>query len=181
VGDEFTAFDILGEVESVEDPGTEMGKLVEIKGFIHVTSFDKKTRIARVVIDESFRPIPRGTRIGKVRRRFDEVPPVVNDRDLEGHIIAHLNNVKLSAAHQVVFVDRGKADGVRNGNRFFAVEQRDGLRRINNEPNDHDGYPVEVIAEMRVIEARPQTATCLITGAIRELEIGQKVELRKGY
>ena len=109
------------------------------------------------------------------------IPAVVNDRDLKGYMIAALDNLRLSATHQVVFVDKGKADGVKDGNRFFAVEKRDGLRRINNEPNDHPGYPTEVIAEMRVVEARPHTSTCLITGAIRELEIGQRVEMRKGY
>lgn len=181
IGDRYAAFSVLDEVESIEDPGTEVGRLVEIKGLVRVTSYDKKTQIARVMIEEALKPIPRGTLIGEVHRNLDLIPTVVNDRDLKGHVIAHLNNLKLSATHQVVFVDKGKMDGVRDGNRFFAVEKRDGLRRIDNEPDDHPGFPTEVIAEMRVVETRPHTATCVITGAVRELEVGQVVELRKGY
>ncbi len=181
IGERFSAFSVLGEVESIDDPGTEVGRLVEIKGLVRVTSYDKKTKIARVMIEEALKPIPRGTLIGEVHRNLDLIPTVVNDRNLMGHVIAHLNDLKLSATHQVVFVDKGKKDGVRDGNRFFAVEKRDGLRRINNEPDDHPGFPTEVIAEMRVVEARPHTSTCLITGSVRELEVGQQVELRKGY
>jgi hypothetical protein len=180
-GDTFSAFDILGGVDSIDDEGTEIGKLVEIKGLVKVTSFDKDTRIARIMVSEAIQPLPRGTLIGPVHRHFDVIPPVRNDKNLTGRLVAFLDPVTLAASHQIVFIDRGTKDGVKDGNRFFAVEQRDGLRRLNREPNDREGYPVEVIAEMRVIEARPSTSTCLITSAIRELEIGQEVEMRRGY
>jgi LysM repeat protein len=180
-GDRFAAFDILRTVDEIDDPGTEIGKLVEIKGLVRTISFDPDTKIARVIIEEAIDPIPRGTLIGPVHRHLDLIPPVKNERDIEGHLIAFLDPTTLAATHQIVFVDRGREDGVKEGNRFFAVERRDGLRRINGEKNDRKGYPKEVIAELRVVEARPNTATCLITSALRELEVGQKVELRKGY
>lgn len=180
-GDRFAAFDILDSIDEYDDPGTEIGKLVEIKGLVKTLSFDPDSKIARVVIEEALKPIPRGTLIGPVHRHVDVVPPVKNEKEVKGHIIAFLDPTVLAATHHIVFVDRGKEDGVRDGNRFFAVERRDGLRRINREKNDRKGYPKEVIAELRVVETRPETATCLITSAIRELEIGQRVELRKGY
>jgi hypothetical protein len=180
-GDEFAAYHIVRGVDSVEDPGTEVGKLVEIYGQVRVTRFDKEKRIARVVIDESLRPIERGTLIGPVHRRFDLVPVVPNDRDIDGHIIAFMDPIILSATHHVVFIDRGSEDGVREGNRFFAVEVRDNYRASLDEPDDREGYPTEVLAELRVIETRAKTSTCLITSAIRELEVGQQLEMRKGY
>ncbi len=181
IGDKFAAFSILREVDDIDDPGTEMGKLVEIQGWVRVISFDKKTKIARAVIEEAVVPITRGTLVGPVHRFIDVVPAVKNNKEVKGYIIAFLDLGTLAATHQVVFVDRGKEEGVTEGNRFFAVEQRDGLRRLNNEPNDRDGYPTEVIAEIRVVETRPHTSTCVITSALRELEVGQKVEMRKGY
>ena len=179
-GDVFSAFDVLREV-NIDDEETPLGKLVEIKGRVKVTSFDPKTRIARVVIDEASHPLPRGTHIGPVHRNLSMIPPVRNEKTVKGELVAFLDPVVLAANHQVVFVNRGEKHGVRDGNRFFAVEQRDGLRRVNEQPNDMEGYPVEVIAEMRVIETRRATATCLITSAIRELEVGQTVEMREGY
>ncbi len=181
VGQKFAAFSVLRDVDSIDDPDTEMGKLVEIKGLVRVVSFDKKTKIARVAVEEAIHPIERGTLIGPVHRLFDMIPVVKNDKNLEGNIVAFLDPGTLAASQQVAFVDRGRKEGVREGNRFLAVEKRDGLRRIDGEADDREGYPVEVLAEMRVVETRPHTSTCLITHSIRELEVGQKVEMRKGF
>ncbi|MDD5309487.1 MAG: hypothetical protein PHU25_19395, partial [Deltaproteobacteria bacterium] len=70
---------------------------------------------------------------------------------------------------------------VREGSRFFAVKQRDLWRESLEEKDDRDGYPTEVVAELRVVEARPHTSTCLITSSVREIEVGQDLEMRKGY
>jgi hypothetical protein len=180
-GDEFAAFKVVGPVDGVEDPGTEVGKLVEVLGIVRVISYDPEKKIARVVVDESIHPIERGTMIGPVHRRFSLVPPVVNDRELKGHVIAFLDPVILAATHQIVFVDRGQTHGVKDGNRFFVIEKRDRFRKSQEEPDDREGYPFEVLAEMRVVETRPNTSTCLITASVMELAVGAEVEMVKGY
>ncbi|MBN2529456.1 MAG: LysM peptidoglycan-binding domain-containing protein [Deltaproteobacteria bacterium] len=181
VGDEFAAFRILKEVNATDDPDTEVGKLVEILGSVRVTSFNKKDGIARVVIDESLHPIERGTMIGPVHRRFDLVPSKTNQQELKGTVVAHLDPTLLYSQHQIVFVDKGHEDGVREGNRFFVIKQRDFYRESLGEKDAHEGYPFEVLAELRVLEARPNTSTCIVTGATRALEDGADVEMVKGY
>ncbi len=180
-GDEFSAFRVLRPVDAVEDPDTEVGYLVEIHGQIRVLSYNKDTRIARVIVDESTRLLERGTLVGPVHSSFNIIPTVSNDRDLSGHLLAFLDPTVLAATHQIAFVDIGAQHGVKEGNRLFVVEKRDGLRRINDQPDDREGYPTEVLAELRVVETRPETSTCLITSAVRELEVGEEVEMRKGY
>ena len=180
-GDEFAVFQALKKVKSVEDRGSEMGYLVEILGKVRVTSFDKDKKVARVVIPEAYQPIERGAMVGPVHRELQMVAPVPNDRELKGHIVAIFDPTVLAAAQQVVFVDRGAQQGVREGNRFFVIEKRDAYRKSNDQKDDRDGYPFEVIAELRVIEARPNTTTCLVTASVRELEVGAEVELVKGY
>lgn len=181
VGDEFAAFRVLKDVNATDDPGTEVGKLVEIMGAVRVISFDKEEKIARVVIDESMHPIERGTMIGPVHRRFDLIPSKTNQKELKGTIVAHLDPTLLFSQHQIVFVDKGKKHGVAEGNRFFAIKKRDTYKETLGEEDDHDGYPFEVLAEMRVLETRPETSTCIITGATRVLEDGALVEMVKGY
>ncbi|MBN2340502.1 MAG: LysM peptidoglycan-binding domain-containing protein [Deltaproteobacteria bacterium] len=181
VGDEFAAFRVLKEVSATDDPDTEVGKLVEILGAVRVTSYDKEKKIARVVIDESIHPIERGTMIGPVHRRFDLIPSRTNEKELKGTIVAHLDPTLLFSQHQIVFVDKGHKDGVREGNRFFAIKKRDQYKESLGEEDDNDGYPFEVLAELRVLETRPGTSTCLVTGATRTLEDGAPVEMVKGY
>ena len=181
VGDRVSAFAILREVDPIDDEGTELGKIVEIKGLLRVVSFDAETKIARVAVEEAISPIKRGTLVGPVHRFLDVVPAVANEKEVKGNIVAFLDMGTLAATHHIVFVDRGAEEGVKEGNRFFAVEARDGLRRIDDEPDDREGFPTEVLAELRVVETRPHTSTCLITSSVRELEVGQKVEMRKGY
>ncbi len=180
-GDRFAAFEITRPVRRYNSR-KKIGNLVEIKGLVRVVSFNPETKIARILVEEALSPIERGTLIGPVHRNLDAIPPVRNEKDLAAHIIAFQDPTVLAATHHVVFIDVGRADGVQDGNRFFAVEQVDGLRRINRERDEYqDRYPKEVIAELRVVETRRNTATCLITGAIREIEMGQKLEARKGY
>jgi hypothetical protein len=180
-GEEYAVFEALREVDSIEDRGSEMGVLVEILGSARVTSFDKEKGIARAVIDESIQPIERGAWVGPVNRKFELVAPAPNDRELKGHIIAFLDPVVLAAAYQVAFVDRGVRQGVREGNRFFVIEKRDTYRKSLDKDDDREGYPFEVLAELRVVETRPNTSTCLVTAAVRELEVGAEVEMVKGY
>ncbi|MCP4676675.1 MAG: LysM peptidoglycan-binding domain-containing protein [Deltaproteobacteria bacterium] len=180
-GDEFAAFKILRPVDAVEDPDTEVGYLVEIHGQVRVLSYNKDTHIARIIVDESTRVLERGTLVGPVHRSFDIIPTVSNDRDLDGHLLAFLDPTVMAATHQIVFVDIGAQHGVKEGNRLFVVEKRDNWRKINDQDDDREGYPKEVLAELRVVETRPETSTCLITSAVRELEVGETVEMRKGY
>lgn len=181
-GDEFAVFVIVRSVDGIDDPDTELGKLVEIIGQARVTQYDPKKKIARVVIDEALKPIERESLVGPIHRRFDLTAPSVSQRDVQGHVVAFIDPIVMSATHQVVFVDRGSEEGVRDGNRFLAVESRDGWRAtLKKKDKRVEDYPKEVIGELRVIEARPHTSTCLITSSVRELEIGQVVELRKGY
>jgi hypothetical protein len=180
-GDEFAAYQILKKVKARDRDRDDAGSLVEILGAVRVISFNRDTKIARVVIDESMNPIERGTMIGPVHRKFEMVPSLTNQKELKGYIIAHLDPTVLIAAHQIVFVDRGRDDGVREGNRFFAIKKRDFLRESQHKKDDHDGYPYEVLAEMRVLETRAKTSTCLITASTRTLEDGAEVEMVKGY
>ncbi len=188
-GDEFSIFEILRNVEGVEESDEDdeddedegVGKLVEIYGVARVTQYDKDTRVARVVIDESIKPIERGALVGPVHRRFEFVAPVANEKEMKGHVVAFLEETVLASTHQIIFVDRGREHGVKDGNRFFVIEKRDTYRKSREEPDDNENYPFEVLAEMRVIETRATTSTCIVTAAVRELAIGEVVEMVKGY
>jgi len=181
IGSEYAVYKILREVDPIRDIGTDLGWLVEIQGIIRIITFDQDSGIARGLIIEAWRTIERDMKVGPIQRRFELVPPVRNRVDQEGAIVAFLDPTVLAAGQRIIFVDIGREDGVLQGNRIFVVERRDLYKRTLGEHDEDEGYPTEVIAEARVIEARPHTSTCLVTRSIRELEVGNRIEMRKGY
>jgi hypothetical protein len=104
---------------------------------------------------------------------------------------------------QVVFVDRGSDDGLKNGNRLFVIRRGDAWRQslpsegaaqrialesdspAQMEPmprsKDEARFPEEVVAELRVVALRPKSATALVTQSLHEIELGDVAIARKGY
>ena len=61
---------------------------MSIRGTAKIERYNPKTRMARAKIIESLDVIERGAKIGPVGRKFDVVPPVRSDVDLEASILA---------------------------------------------------------------------------------------------
>jgi hypothetical protein len=106
--------------------------------------------------------------------------------------------------HHVVFIDKGEKDGVKVGQRFFAVRRGDrwqqSLRTAGKlapvRPRLEDDQPAQVdelevtvdasklpdetYAELRVLRVRDHTATVLVTASTHELERTARLIARKG-
>jgi len=185
-------YTIYEEIDEDQREADGEGQLVRIFGAVRIESYDDDRHTARATIIEALDPIERGYRVAPVPRRFDIVPPRVSDRDLVTHVAATLRPHDLLGEQQVVFVPVGAEDGVQTGQRFFLTESgdrwRDGLSgdarahgAITNPPDEPDAYPAEVIAEGRVVHVRPHSATLMLTRSIREVERGDRAEIRQGY
>jgi hypothetical protein len=203
VGQELTIFQPLRKITGSSGKGT----IVSILGTAKVENWDPKTRVARAALTESLNAIERGAKIGPVGRRFDIIPPVKNNVELDAHVIAAMYPHALFGQNQVVYIDKGEKDGLVAGNRLFAIVQGDayaqtlkgsspdGTSQVRYEadrhaevvpnpagvPKDDSKYPREVISEIRVLRTRDHTAACLVIHSAREFETGQLFVARKGY
>jgi len=202
LGDQLTIFRPIRTVESDNARGT----LVSIRGTAKIERYNPKTKMARARIIEALDVIERGTKIGPVGRKFDVVPPVKSDRDMDANILAAVYPYHFYGQNQVVFIDRGEKDGVRVGMRFFAVMRGDrwqqtagtigqtGLLRPRVEDDrparvdkmeidtvDEDRLPDETYAELRVMRMRDHTSTALVVQARHEIERNARLISRKGY
>jgi LysM domain-containing protein len=180
VGRQYSVFRQVRAVGHGAD-AEDAGSIVEILGTVKVTSYDRDRNVARATITESLQPIERGHRVGPLERTFTVTPPVRNDIDLVGTVLASLTPVQNIGEQQIVYVDRGHDEGVREGNRFFVVRRGDEYRRSIDRDDLHSGFPYEVIAELRVVEVRRHTATCLVIHSTREVNPGDRAEMRRGY
>jgi hypothetical protein len=200
IGEELTIFLPLRAVQAENSNGT----LVSIRGTARVDRYNAKTRTARARIIEALDVIERGARVGPVGRRFDVVPPIVSDRDLDANILASVYPDVLYGQNQVLFIDRGDRDGVKPGMRFFIVMRGDRwLRAIHSagqlaterprveddRPDKVDDMPTaidnsllpdETYGEVRVLSTRDHSAAVLVTGSRHEIERNAKLVARKG-
>ena len=179
------------------------GKLIEIQGTVRIDQWNAQQRIARGRIIETLDTIERGARIGPITRRFEVIPPVRDDKDVEASVLTSVRPHAFYGQNQVVFIDKGGEDGLNPGNRLFIIRKEDGFhatqptggaaKRIAIEsdspaemeditkPRDDGALPEEVIAELRVINVKKHTAMTMVTVSRREVEIGERAFARKGY
>jgi hypothetical protein len=180
VGERFT---IYKPTQTVKHPltGKRLGEMVEIFGEGEVRSVTDGG-IARVAIVDAINPIWRGYLVGPLRRQFKVVPPRAGAADLAAVVVAVLRPQKLIGTDQVVFVDRGKRDGVELGNRFIVTRRGDGYQPVlKYGPVDDPRFPREDIAEVLIVDVGERVSTGLVTHAVKETEIGDRAEARRGY
>lgn len=200
-GEEYTIYQDAHQAQG--DP--HAGHVVRIIGTATVEHWDRDRRIATVRITESLDGIERGERVAAIPRRLQVVPPVTNAVDLRGRIVATVHPRELIGQHMVVFLNRGSQHRVARGNRLFVLRRGDAWRRslttsaaaITGTGLDRDGdgnvdappgetradgtLPEEIVGEIQVVDVRPHSATAIVTSAITEIEVGDIVEMRRGY
>jgi len=201
-GQDLTVFRTVRQPENVKGARKPPGEIVAVLGTVRVESYDPKTRVARARITESLDVIERGAKIGPVRRRFDVVPPVASTANVQARILTSLYPHVFMAQNQVVFLDRGSQDGLVPGNRLFVTRRGDSWReglssksarqrvRIDSDrnaevettplPGDSKNFPVETVAELRVLRSEKYSAIALVTHSTQELVPGDVAVSRVG-
>jgi hypothetical protein len=179
VGDRFT---IYKPTRTVKHPltGERLGEMVEIFADGEVRAVTDGG-IARVAIVDAVNPVWRGHLVGPLRRQFKAVPPRPAQSGLAGVVVATLRPEKLIGTEEIVFVDRGRKDGVVEGNRFWVTRRGDGYQTVlSYGPVDDPRFPREEIAEVLIVDIGDRVSTGFVTHAVKEPEIGDRVETRRG-
>jgi hypothetical protein len=197
----------LGEELSVFRPRKTMaaGEIVQVLGTVRVDQVVAQEHTARARIIESLDVIERGASVGPVDRKFVVVPPLRNVADVQAHVLASLHPNEFFGQNQVVFIDKGDSSGLKPGNRLFVIRRGDAWRRSLVTPgagyrvsadderpmppmemtpgarHEEEKYPDEVIAELRVLAVKKESAVCLVTQARLEIELNDLAVARKGY
>lgn len=180
VGERYTIYHPTSKVKHPVT-GKTLGRMVEILGEGEVRAVTDGG-IARIAIIDSVNPIERGFLVGPLRRQFKIVQPRADERDLQGVVVATLHPRELIGTENLVFLDRGKQDGVEIGNRFLITRRGDGYQPIRaSGPVDDKRFPRETIAEVIVVDLRDHFATGWVTRATKEARVGDRVETRRGF
>ena len=158
--------------------GELLGYQTTILGTARAVRVDDKA--VTVVIKESLEPIERGALLGPWTERL--VRPVQqrpNARSVQGRIVGSpIDILTMIGEQHLVFLDKGKADGVEEGNVFRVVRSGD-LSTLSSTAVPYDpSLPTEVVGDLLVIDVKDSTSSALVTRSLRELAIGDRVEMR---
>jgi hypothetical protein len=201
LGDRLTIFRPIRTVETKDTKG----ELVSIRGTVRIDRYNPKTRMVRAHVIESLDVIERGAKVGPVVRTLDKgIKPVPSAEDIEAHIIASIYPHQFFGQNQVLFIDKGDKEGVKLGQRFFAIRRGDrwaqnvknagplAVKRPRVEDDraaqvdsmrvgvDEDRLPDETYAELRVVRLRDHTATAVVVASKHEVERNARLIARKG-
>jgi hypothetical protein len=181
VGERYTIYKPL---YSIKHPvkGGSVGSVVEIVGEVQIEQITQG-RIARGTIIDAIGPIERGHRVGSLVRQLRAVDRRPNKVQLDAYLLGMIRGGTMIGATELVFIDKGRKDQVEEGNLFYVIRRGDGNRPIMERIGaDQDPrFPKEVIAEIVVVELRDETSVGWVTRSSKEIKLGDRLEMRKGY
>ena len=167
VGDRFT---IVRAHEKVRDPETNrvLGVHVDKLGWLEVTRVGLEA--SEAMIRASDDNILRGDRLVPLVELPREVPVLAGAAGVEGQIAMNPDERFLSGQFDVVYLNRGTDHGVEVGNPLEVF--RPGSLAKDTVTHLQHRLPDEVLANLIVVSARPESSVALVTHTNFELNRG---------
>lgn len=164
IGDKFSIYKSSGKVKN-ENSDRE-GFKYTVLGSVQVTQKHGQRWECKVI--ESSGIINRDDRITVYTPKIERITTTFNNRLVEAIIIGSYNDLQEYASYgDVIYIDRGRADGVEMGNVFevYGFKDRGTGENITNNPTYKNG-------ELTVISITDNFATVLVTLSKRDFKIG---------
>lgn len=148
--------------------GEYMGYLVDRRAVVQVSQIDKD--LTTVQIMRAYAPVSPGDPVMKFVLPTDEGAAVDQPSagDVEGRVVEFQSNMgimNLVAQRNIVYLDRGREDGVRPGDRMDVVRSGGNL-------------PQRVVGELKILSMEDRTATALITKSISRILKGDRFRVK---
>ncbi len=150
------------------------GNQIEVKGVIRVIETASIT--SKAVVEQSFHPIMVDDLLVSFPSRrppmiaFNYIPP---KKDINGYILSSRGNTLMFTLNDVVYLDKGEADGVDQGDRFEVYAYP-----LTIDEDEEDINP-QVIGEIAIISIQEDTSTGVIMNASEPLFPGLKVRSKR--
>jgi len=171
-------FSIFRKMNAVSHPviNVILGYKVVPLGTLRLTELEE--RGSKAIITKSFLEIGEGDFLWPYRERKREVYLKAADRNVSGYIVETLSGAKQIATGDVVYLDLGKAQGLKIGNMLYIVREVVPEKKIYDQ-RPAVKLPVNVLGALVVVEIGKNTATGLVVKNTDVIYRGDRVELKK--
>ncbi len=167
IGDKYVMFNPLNKVKHPVT-GKEYGRLIKILGILRITAKDKPGMYT-AQITLSFDASGKGTML----MPYQEPTPIYDTpqtktKDIAGYILEVMDGRTVNGQLDIVYLDKGSADGVEPGDRFVVYT---GPEEAN--------LPRKLVGETQVILVKERTSTAVVRKSNDVLIKGDQVESKK--
>lgn len=168
IGDKYLIYTTL---QKVKHPVTHksFGNLIKGLGLLQIVAKDPAAKVLTARITISFDAIEKGNMLTP----YQEPVPIYNSsqkksKDISGYILEVTDRRSINAQMDVVYLDKGNADGVEPGDGFLVYQ----------EP-DKKGFPRKVVGEVQVLLVKEHTSTAVVKKSTEPMGKGNAVDFKK--
>lgn len=171
-GDVYTLYRPLGEIRHPESKSARLGHSYQVTGEVLITDVGERWVTGRLV--NSYAEVQRGSLITDRIPVVGKVRPLEVESEMDGFIVQKPNvDHPLAQRNEVVFIDRGRSDGIRSGSTFWIVRRGDGLE--TKERRIDQTLPDQVVGRLVVFSADEHVATAVVTDQALEVRVGDRI------
>jgi len=165
-------FAIIREGMKIYHPvtGSYMGKLVESLGTLTITDADTPSE---AVIDQSYKEITRGAGLVPFKETPAEMEITGTESEISGYVIASASERDEFSEGNIVYIDKGGKDGLKNGNVMRIYRER---KRVSDPvKGGYINLPPFDLGKLVVIDAGEKTSSAIIVRSTQAIHAGDEV------
>ncbi len=169
-GDRFTVY---RKLETLKDQETKapIGVQHYIVGIVEITGAEPRFSTGRIV--ESFRDIGVNDLLMPYRARSPKIALIPSTKGLTGKIVVSEEHQEIFGGQDVVFVDKGRKDGIKVGQSYSIYYQR------KERPDPHKKEEILLspidFGKILILHTEQTTATALVTMADKDIQKGATI------
>ncbi len=167
VGKHYNIYRLIGPVMD-QPTGKKVGYQHYLTGVVEILQTEEKFSVGRVT--RSFRSIRTGQKLMPYQERSPMIQWVKSLKNMEGRIIISEEGEEIMGEHSVVFIDKGKKDGIAKGQSYNIFSQEEAV--IDEFTHEKVTLPPVIYGQLLVIHTEPNTATVLITQSKKAVRAG---------
>jgi hypothetical protein len=178
VGDRFFVYTTEREIHHPLT-GANFGYLTRIVGTVRIIRITDN-QVVEGQVDQTWGEMYRGYYLAPYSEKlYRQVPPKPASADIKGVIVESSANLSNIGTWDVVFIDKGKRNGVEEGTTFNVVRRNDGASGMMKEPGEAGFYdpnlPEEIVGTIIAVDVKDEATTCLVQRSAHEFVPGDVV------